>query len=105
MKLDDDSFLYSTETNTEYQDYPSASTPSNPSFGYWMLVHLLLSIPMVNLIFTILWSTGIVSEGKECLINFARARLCWIVIQTVITVLLLILFIVSVKNFVGNMYY
>lgn len=73
---------------------PPKMTGGVPEFslGQWLLVHLLLAIPIVNLIMLLIWAIGEPKPGKEVLTNYSRAHLIWIVISFVIGLLLWILF-------------
>lgn len=68
------------------------------SFGYWFLVHFLLSIPVLGFILCVIWAVGgKPSPGKECLVNFSRARLLWSLVSGLFTVLLWCLLWVAVS--------
>lgn len=60
---------------------PPKMTGGVPEFslGQWLLVHLLLAIPIVNLILLLIWAIGEPKPGKEVLTNYSRAHL---IVQT-----------------------
>lgn len=84
---------------------PPTMTGGIPDFslGQWLLVHLLLAIPIVNLIMLLVWAIGEPKPGKEVLTNYSRAHLIWMVISFVVGLLLWILFFTVVSGMIGSM--
>lgn len=83
---------------------PPKMTGGVPEFslGQWLLVHLLLAIPIVNLIMLLIWAIGEPKPGKEVLTNYSRAHLIWMVISFVIGLLLWILFFTVLLGMIGS---
>ncbi len=54
--------------------------------GKWLLTFLICMIPVVNIIMLIVWAVGS-APGNSARKNWARARLIWAVIMTVVSVL------------------
>lgn len=64
----------------------------NMTIPQWLLVHLLLWIPIVNIVMLIIWAVGTVGTGKDALVNFSRASLIWMAIEVGISIVLVFAF-------------
>lgn len=97
-----------TGTNGPFQEGDSAIPPvttggvPNLSLGNWLLVHLLLSIPIVNVILLLVWSIGEPKPGKEVLTNYSRASLIWLVISFTVGLILWVLFFTVFLSVLGS---
>lgn len=95
-----------TETNGPFLTGQSAVPPvatdpiPNFSIGNWLLVHLLLSIPIVNLVMLLIWAIGEPKPGKEVLTNYSRASLIWMVISFVVGLIVWVLFFTVIMSIV-----
>lgn len=82
---------------------PVATDPiPNFSIGNWLLVHLLLSIPIVNLVMLLIWAIGEPKPGKEVLTNYSRASLIWMVISFVVGLIVWVLFFTVILGVLGS---
>lgn len=97
-----------TETNGPFLAGQSAVSPvatdpiPNFSIGNWLLVHLLLSIPIVNLVMLLIWAIGEPKPGKEVLTNYSRASLIWMVISFVVGLIVWVLFFTVILGVLGS---
>lgn len=97
-----------TETNGPFLAGQSAVPPvatdpiPNFSIGNWLLVHLLLSIPIVNLVMLLIWTIGEPKPGKEVLTNYSRASLIWMVISFVVGLIVWVLFFTVILGVLGS---
>lgn len=97
-----------TETNGPFLAGQSAVPPvatdpiPNFSIGNWLLVHLLLSIPIVNLVMLLIWAIGEPKPGKEVLTNYSRASLIWMVISFVVGLIVWVLFSTVILGVLGS---
>mgnify|MGYP001014358262 FL=1 len=97
-----------TETNGPFLAGQSAVPPvttdpiPNFSIGNWLLVHLLLSIPIVNLVMLLIWAIGEPKPGKEVLTNYSRASLIWMVISFVVGLIVWVLFFTVILGVLGS---
>lgn len=97
-----------TETNGPFLAGQSAVPPvatdpiPNFSIGNWLLVHLLLSIPIVNLVMLLIWAIGEPKPGKEVLTNYSRASLIWMVISFVVGLIVWVLFFTVILGVFGS---
>jgi len=82
--------VYAAPTADFEQPPPRGSRYSVMGTGSFMGVMLLFSVPLVGLIFMIVWACGgCKSQTKR---NFARANLFWILIGIVITVIVAVIY-------------
>lgn len=97
-----------TETNGPFlagqSAVPPVATDPIPDFsiGNWLLVHLLLSIPIVNLVMLLIWAIGEPKPGKEVLTNYSRASLIWMVISFVVGLIVWVLFFTVILGVLGS---
>lgn len=94
-----------TKPEEMYMPSFTAGLVENISTKYWLLVQVLQAIPVVGLVMTILWAAGITSEGKEALVNYARGRIIWLVIETVLAVLFVAIMAFITWKTVGGIRY
>ena len=76
------------------------------TFGDWMLTKLILCIPVVNLVMMFVWAFG---DGKKSKSNIFKAELVWLLISSVLSIILLIVFFAMfaavATEFAPYMYY
>ncbi len=70
------------------------------SLGQWMVNMLLLYIPVVNIIMLIIWAVS--TTEPETKVNWARARLLWMVIGILLTVIFSGLILAFITFFLGD---
>lgn len=81
-----DQFSYSYGPPPSQTPKPAPHMVPDLSITEWLLVKFLLWIPIVGLVAMVIWATGNAVTGRESLINFSRASLIWMFIETVFTV-------------------
>ena len=72
------------------------------SFGEWMLTTLIMCIPCVGLIMMFVWAFG--SGTKKSKSNYFKAMLVWALISIVLTVVIMVIFGVSLAAIADSMY-
>lgn len=83
------------------QPYATASDAEEPmSFADWMVTLLLLYIPCVNFIMLLVWAFG--ADTKKTKSNYAKASLVWMVIGTVVSTVIVMLYIGAVIAYIDS---
>ena len=90
--------------HTQFGTHPGAKHPNTASgdpisYGQYMLMMILVSIPIVNLVLLIKW--GFIGEGNPNKRNFAKAMLTFMVAAVVLSILFSIITALSISR----MYY
>lgn len=87
--------------NIRQPNYMSGVETEEPvSFGDWMVTLLLSYIPCVNLIVLLIWAFG--STTKKSKSNFAKAKLVWMIVGTVLSTILAFVYIGTIIALLDN---